>query len=103
MTQGQYEQVMERIPPISLRAGAAKDAVAGMDTANHPVDLVMNDAAEFCTTLSENDNLKPFYLCGETVTMLAGTGYRLPTEAEGSLPVVRAPRRGIGPVTRTKM
>ena len=55
-----------------------------MDTASHPVERVSwNDAAEFCAKLSEQEKLKPFYFRGgETVTMLAGTGYRLPTEAE---------------------
>jgi formylglycine-generating enzyme required for sulfatase activity len=50
----------------------------------HPVEMVSwNDAAEFCAKLSEKEKLKPFYFrAGETVTMLDGTGYRLPTEAE---------------------
>ena len=52
--------------------------------ARHPVEMVSwNDAAEFCAKLSEQEKLKPFYFrAGETVTMLEGTGYRLPTEAE---------------------
>lgn len=41
------------------------------------------DAAEFCAKLSQHEKLNPFYFrSGETVTLLEGTGYRLPTEAE---------------------
>src|SRR5436189_1653245 len=42
-----------------------------------------NDAAEFCATLSKQEELQPFYYrAGDVVTPLAGKGYRLPTEAE---------------------
>ena len=71
--------------PIPLCCdGARKGAVLGLDTSTHPVEMVSwNDAAEFCAKLSEKEKLKPFYFrAGETVTMLDGTGYRLPTEAE---------------------
>jgi formylglycine-generating enzyme required for sulfatase activity len=43
------------------------------------------DAIRFCNELSRKDGLPPFYTIeGDTVTVLdwAGTGYRLPTEAE---------------------
>ena len=58
--------------------------VAGLDTTNYPVEGVSwNDAAEFCSRLSQIEALTPFYSrAGETVTPLVGTGYRLPTEAE---------------------
>ena len=62
----------------------AADKVAGMDTTDHPVEVVSwNDAADFCTKRSQQEKLKPFYFrADQTVTMLDGTGYRLPTEAE---------------------
>jgi formylglycine-generating enzyme required for sulfatase activity len=42
-----------------------------------------NDAAAFCAKRSHNEGMQPFYACeGESVTLLEGTGYRLPTEAE---------------------
>ena len=67
---------------------AAKDdgrnVVAGLNTTNFPVEMVSwDDAAEFCAKLSQLEKLQPFYLRdGETVTLLDGTGYRLPTEAQ---------------------
>jgi formylglycine-generating enzyme required for sulfatase activity len=61
-----------------------KDAVVGLETSSHPVEMVSwNDAAEFCARLSKQEELKPFYFrAGETITSLDSTGYRLPTEAE---------------------
>jgi formylglycine-generating enzyme required for sulfatase activity len=84
VTQAQYEKIMGQNPSHFAATGPGKDAVAGIDTSNFPVEMVSwNDAAEFCTKLSETERLKPFYLrAGETVTMLDGAGYRLPTEAE---------------------
>lgn len=54
------------------------------DKAHHPVVWVTwNDAAEFCTKLSGKEQLKPVYFRnGETVRMMSGDGYRLPTEAQ---------------------
>ncbi len=84
VTQGQYEKVMGKNPSWFAATGPGKDQVAGMDTSTHPVETVSwNDAAEFCAKLSQQEQLKPFYFrSGETVTMLDGSGYRLPTEAE---------------------
>jgi formylglycine-generating enzyme required for sulfatase activity/serine/threonine protein kinase len=85
VTQSQYEQVMGQNPSHFAATGAGKDAVAGLDTTSHPVEMVSwNDAAEFCAKLSEQEKLKPVYFrTGETVTMRAtGNGYRLPTEAQ---------------------
>jgi formylglycine-generating enzyme required for sulfatase activity len=84
VTQAQYEQVMGTNPSHLSASGEGKDAIAGLETGNHPVEMVSwNDAAEFCIKLSQQDKRKPFYLRSEeTVTPLEGTGYRLPTEAE---------------------
>jgi formylglycine-generating enzyme required for sulfatase activity len=84
VTQADYERVMGQNPSWFAATGQGRDQVAGMDTTRHPAEsLSWNDAAEFCTKLSQQENLKPFYSrAGETVTMLHGTGYRLPTEAQ---------------------
>ncbi|MFM9960131.1 MAG: SUMF1/EgtB/PvdO family nonheme iron enzyme [Planctomycetaceae bacterium] len=85
VTQAEYEKVMGTNPSHFTPLGSGKDAVTGLDTTRHPVETVSwNDAAEFCTKLSEREKLKPFKFelrAGETMTM-NGTGYRLPTEAE---------------------
>ncbi|REJ90099.1 MAG: hypothetical protein DWQ34_18090 [Planctomycetota bacterium] len=84
VTQSQYVRLMENNRSEFSADGAGKDKVADMDTGNLPVEKVSwNDAAEFCTKLSQQEELKPFYYRAyETVTVLNGTGYRLPTEAE---------------------
>ena len=87
VTQTKYEKVVGQNPSHFAPMGAGKAAVIGMDTTNHPVEMVSwNDAAEFCAKLSQQEKLKPFYFrAGETVTPLDGTGYRLSTEAEWEL------------------
>ncbi|MGH8325037.1 MAG: formylglycine-generating enzyme family protein, partial [Steroidobacteraceae bacterium] len=41
------------------------------------------DAVTFCNKLSEREGRRPYYkIEGQTVTILGGNGYRLPTEAE---------------------
>jgi formylglycine-generating enzyme required for sulfatase activity len=84
VTQAQYEKVMGQNPSHFAARGPGMDAVVGIDTSTHPVEMVRwNDVAEFCTKLSEKEKLKPFYLrAGESVKMLDGAGYRLTTEAE---------------------
>ena len=84
VTQADYEKVMGTNPSHFAPNGPGKDAAAGMDTTNHPVETVSwNDAAEFCAKLSQQEKLKPFYFrAGETITSLDGIGYRLPSEAE---------------------
>lgn len=84
VTQGQYEQISKTKPSYFSASGEGKNQVAGRDTTNQPVEKVSwNDAADFCAKLNQAENLKPFYkLAGNTVTMLNGDGYRLPTEAE---------------------
>jgi formylglycine-generating enzyme required for sulfatase activity len=49
-----------------------------------PVEQVSwMDAVDFCNKLSELEGRKPHYrIKGDEVTMVAGSGYRLPTEAE---------------------
>ena len=85
VTQADYEKVMGQNPSHFAPLGTGKEAVAGMDTTRHPVEMVTwNDAAEFCTKLSEREKRKPFQSelrAGEPVP-IKGTGYRLPTEAE---------------------
>ena len=84
VTQAEYEKVMGVNPSHFSPLGVGKDAVAGLETANHPVEEVSwNDAAEFCAKLSQQEKFKPFYLReGETIAPLDGTGYRLASEAE---------------------
>ena len=84
VTQAEYEKVMGSNPSHFAPMGAGKEAVTGLETADHPVEMVSwNDAAEFCAKLSQQEKLKPFYFrAGETITPLDGTGYRLPSEAE---------------------
>ncbi len=84
VTQAEYEKVMGVNPSKFALTGIVKEAVAGLETAEHPVEMVSwNDAAEFCAKLSKQEKLKPFYFrAGETITPLDGTGYRLPSEAE---------------------
>ncbi|HEY3969633.1 MAG TPA: SUMF1/EgtB/PvdO family nonheme iron enzyme [Planctomycetaceae bacterium] len=81
--QKEYETVMGKNPSHFAGTGGGKDAVAGLDTQNHPVELVSwNDTAEFCAKLSNREGLKPVYnRSGDMVTQFEGTGYRLPAEA----------------------
>ena len=84
VTQAEYVKVMGTNPSYFSPNGLGKEAVAGIDTNLHPVELVTwNDAAEFCSKLSKQEKRKPFYnRSGDKITELKGTGYRLPTEAE---------------------
>ena len=84
VTQAEFESVMGNNPSAFAPQGNGGFFVAGLNTTNHPVEMVTwNDAAEFCAKLSQLEKLQPFYLRdGESVTPLAGTGYRLPTEAQ---------------------
>ncbi len=84
VTQSQFESLMGENPSHFSGSGEGKEIIAGLDTSNHPVEMVSwKTAAEFCTVLSTREDLKPFYFQSEqTVTSLEGNGYRLPTEAE---------------------
>jgi formylglycine-generating enzyme required for sulfatase activity/predicted Ser/Thr protein kinase len=96
VTQAEYESVMGpgSNPSAFAPQGEGSFFVAGLNTADHPVEKVSwNAAAEFCAKLSRLEKFPPFYSrADETVTPLArsltlrgeptGAGYRLPTEAE---------------------
>ena len=84
VTQAVYEKVMGVNPSHFSPTGMGKELIAGLETAEHPVEMLKwHDAAEFCVKLSQQEKLKPFYFrAGETITPLDGNGYRLPTEAE---------------------
>ena len=72
VTQGEYEQVMERNPSYFSADGEGKDSVKGIDTSKFPVEQVSYlNAVKFCETLSARAEEKK-----------AGRSYRLPTEAE---------------------
>ena len=87
VTQSQYEKVMGRNPSRFKSVGRE-------DTRDFPVDRVSwFDAIEFCNRLSELDELTPCYTMIDVqrengsihfanVSISAGNGYRLPTEAE---------------------
>jgi formylglycine-generating enzyme required for sulfatase activity len=65
VTQAEYEKVMGVNPSHFAPMGMGKEAVAGLETAEHPVEMVSwNDAAEFCAKLSKQEELKPFYFPG---------------------------------------
>ena len=70
--------------PVSIQRQAARKTLSRARTLEVSVETVnWNDAAEFCAKLSAKERLSPFYSRnGDTVTMLQGSGYRLPTEAQ---------------------
>jgi serine/threonine protein kinase len=95
-TQGQFRKVLNRNPSSFSAGGDGKDKVAGLDTTGFPVETVsFLDAIEFCNQLSEREGLRVCYRLevirrsgdgsiesGKVEKVGAGTGYRLPTEAE---------------------
>jgi serine/threonine protein kinase/formylglycine-generating enzyme required for sulfatase activity len=84
VTQAAHEKVMGANPSGFAPTGINNSRVVGLDTSDHPVELVSwYDAAEFCAKLSRHEHRKPNYFrAGDTVRLLEGNGYRLPTEAE---------------------
>jgi len=84
VTQSEYETVMGENPSHFSPSGEGQAVVANLETSSHPVEMVSwNDAAEFCAKLSQREGLKPNYFrAQDTVTLLDGSGYRLPSEAE---------------------
>jgi len=75
---------MQINPSYFSTTGLGNAVVAGLDTENCPVDGVRwMDAATFSDRLSQQESLPPFYsLMQEGKSPVAGSGYRLPTEAE---------------------
>jgi formylglycine-generating enzyme required for sulfatase activity len=84
ITQAEYQDIMGVNPSWFSATGEGKDHVADIDTSRLPVELVnWNQAVEFCTRLSEREDLPPVYLRNEdAVEIFSRNGYRLPTEAE---------------------
>lgn len=81
VTQRAYETVTGTNPSyfVASRPGG-REAVANLDTSLFPVEKVnWSEAADFCTGLSEKEQLKPFKILEGTQ---AGNGYRIPTEAQ---------------------
>ncbi len=73
VTQEQYQTIMKENPSHFS------------DRPNNPADdVTWIDAVTFCNKLSERERLSPYYRIAsvDDVTILGGTGYRLPTEAE---------------------
>jgi formylglycine-generating enzyme required for sulfatase activity len=75
VTQKEYEEVQGTNP---------SSANKGEHHPELPVETVSwNDAVDFCVKLSQREHLTPHYSSdGRTWMLEAGTGYRLPTEAE---------------------
>ncbi|MCA9120823.1 MAG: SUMF1/EgtB/PvdO family nonheme iron enzyme [Planctomycetaceae bacterium] len=87
VTQADFLRMMDRNPSYFTKTGEQKDLadkVGGIDTARHPVEGVYwTDAADFCAKLADQESLAPYYgRSVETITVLGGDGYRLPSEAE---------------------
>ncbi len=84
VTQAEYQTVIGSNPSLFSPAGEFAARVADSETTQHPVENVTwFDAVEFCNALSLREKLTPCYeRTNEEVTIVTGTGYRLPTEAE---------------------
>ena len=84
VTQEQYQEIMGNNPSSFSPAGKGSEQVKGLNTAWHPVDTVSwEDAAEFCRRLNVNEKCDPMYArVAESMTILEGNGYQLPTEAQ---------------------
>jgi len=80
VTQKEHQAVLGT-NPSNKSAGKIQE---GRTASQHPVEGVnWFEAVDFCNKLSAKEHLSPYYLQqGETVSLLGGTGYRLPTEAE---------------------
>lgn len=88
VTQQQYSQIIQaNEQPISDQPADAvrpENDPAVLEQKDHPVhDVRWVDAIKFCIELSKKENFRPNYrLAGESVELVDGNGYRLPTEAE---------------------
>jgi formylglycine-generating enzyme required for sulfatase activity/Tol biopolymer transport system component len=72
VTQGQYQMVTGRNPSHFANQGKGRDAVAGVDTKNHPVEMVSwPEASDFMVSLARREGRPP-----------TSISYQLPTEAE---------------------
>jgi formylglycine-generating enzyme required for sulfatase activity len=75
VTQAQWRKVMKGNPSHFAAAGWSKDAVAGLDTDNFPVELVgWEEATEVCRALSEQEQ--------QAGRLPESWEYRLPTDAQ---------------------
>ena len=99
VTQLQYEQVMGTNPSHFSATGEGKEAVANLETSNHPVEMVSwYDAAEFCAKLSQQEFVSRGASAGDSVSRGASAPgqyecqYRLPTANGGGMGV-RLPGR----------
>ena len=94
VTQSQYQAVMENNPSWFQATGEGGDKIAEVDEHLLPVEQVSwFDAIAFCNELSRQEGEEPYYALTEieregktirraTVSILGGSGFRLPTEAE---------------------
>ena len=87
VTQRAYQAMAGKNPSHFSKNGTGKDQVEKekLNTDEHPVtNLTWNDAVDFCSLLSEKEELKSKYSRSESgVALIAGgIGYQLPTEAQ---------------------
>ncbi|MBX3449953.1 MAG: SUMF1/EgtB/PvdO family nonheme iron enzyme [Planctomycetaceae bacterium] len=84
VTQRQYQEIIGENPSENSPTGPNRERVAGLETANFPVEfLSWHDAVQFCNRLNEREQRSNRHLATMPPTLSdTGTGYRLPTEAE---------------------
>lgn len=84
VTQSQYFAVAKNHPSRFSCFNFLEWRTFLADTKDFPVERVSwNDAIEFCNRLSESEGLETVYkIDGDSVSIVAGDGYRLPSEAE---------------------